>query len=63
MAVRILLLLLSIIICTNIVIIIVSLLFNENLYKKHGRVIINAFGGLILFVIAFMITAAVIGVI
>ncbi len=63
MAVRILLLLLSIIICVNLVIIIVSFLFNVNLYKKHGKIILNGFALLILIIVLGYVLASFAGLI
>ena len=61
MAIRVLLLLLSILICSNIIIILVSFIFGENLYKKHGKAIMNGFGLLILLVVVGYITASIVG--
>ncbi len=61
MAIRILLLLLSMIICTNIVIILVSFIFGENMYKKHGDAILKGFGLLILFIVLGYVIASVAG--
>lgn len=63
MAIRILLLLLSIVICVNLVIIIVSFLFNVNLYQKHGKAIMNGFLLLVLIVVAGYIIASIAGLI
>lgn len=59
MAVRVLLLLLSLTILANIIILAVSVIFNVNLYKKHGKAILNGFG---LFVLAIVITYTVLAV-
>ena len=61
MAIRILLLLLSIILCSNIILILVSVIFGENLYKKHTKAIINSFGILILLIVFGYITASFLG--
>lgn len=63
MAIRILLLLLSIVICVNLIIIIVSFLFNVNLYQKHGKAIMNGFLLLVLMVVAGYIIASIAGLI
>ncbi len=63
MAIRVLLLLLSIFICTNLVIIIVSFLFNVNLYKKHGKAIMNAFGILILLIVIVYVVVSIVGLV
>lgn len=62
MAVRVLLLLLSVIICTNLIIIIVSCLFGVNLYKKHQKFIINGFGILVLLILCGYILASFLGI-
>lgn len=59
MAVRVLLLLLSLTILANIIILAVSIIFNVNLYKKHGKAILNGFG---LFVLLIVVTYAVLAV-
>lgn len=61
MAVRILMLLLSIIIATNLVIMLVSFICGVNLYKKHGKVILNCFGIFILLIVIIYITLAILG--
>ena len=61
MAIRVLLLLLSIILGSNIIIILVSILFRENLYKKHARAITNGYGILILLIVFGYITASFLG--
>ncbi|MEE3348622.1 MAG: hypothetical protein VZR09_01145 [Candidatus Gastranaerophilaceae bacterium] len=61
MAIRVLMLLLSIFICTNIIIILVSFIFGENLYQKHGKAIMNGFGLLILLVVIGYVLASVFG--
>ena len=61
MAIRVLLLLLCIIICVNIIITLVSFIFGENLYKKHGKAIMNGFGLLILLVVLGYIIASILG--
>ncbi len=63
MAIRVLLLLLSIIISVNLIIIIVSFLFNVNLYKKHGKAIMNGFLFLVLVIVAGYIIASFAGLI
>ena len=50
MAIRILMILLSLFILTNIIITIVSLIFGVNLYQKHGKTIIKGYGIFILFI-------------
>jgi len=63
MAIRILLLLLSLTILINIIILLVSFLFNFNLYKKHGKIILNIFGVFFLTIVIVYAILAVIGLI
>lgn len=63
MALRILLLLLSLTILANIIILAVSFIFNVNLYKKHGKAILNGFGLFILLIVITYTVLAVIGLI
>jgi len=63
MAIRVLLLLLSIFICTNIILILVSLIFGENLYQTHGRAIRNGFIIVILAVVILYVVASLLGLI
>lgn len=61
MAIRVLLLLLSLVIIVNIIIIICSYIFNENLYQKHGKQILSGFGILILLIVIIYITLSILG--
>lgn len=61
MAIRVLLLLLSVIISVNLVIIIVSYLCNVNMYQKYGRAILNGFGVLILLVVVVYLILSILG--
>lgn len=63
MALRVLLLLLSLTILANIIILAVSFIFNVNLYKKHGKAILNGFGLFILLIVITYTVLAVIGLI
>ena len=63
MALRVLLLLLSLIILANIIILAVSFIFNVNLYKKHGKAILNGFGLLFLVVVLTFTVLAVLGLV
>lgn len=63
MAFRVLLLFLSLFILANIVILIISLIFNVNLYKKHGQQLIKGFVLFILFVVAVYVVFAIMGLI
>lgn len=63
MAVRILMLLLSIVIATNLIIMLVSFICGVNLYKKHGKAILNSFGIFILLIVIVYITLAILGLV
>lgn len=63
MALRILLMLLSMTIVVNLVIAGVSLIIRVNLYEKYGKQILNFFIGFGLFVIAAYVILAIIGLI
>lgn len=58
MPLRILFLLLAFVIFTNLIITLLSLIFNKNLYKTHGKLIANCYGvfALILIVLYFIIS-------
>ncbi len=63
MPLRILFLLLAFLIFTSLVIMLLSLIFNQNLYKTHGKLIANCYGIfiLILIVLYFVLSFAGIG--
>lgn len=63
MAVRVLMLLLALVIVANIIIILVSFICNVNLYKTHGKQILNGFGIFILLIVAIYITLAILGLV
>ena len=63
MAVRVLMLLLALVISVNIVILLVSFICNVNLYRTHGKAILNGFGIFILLIVAIYITLALLGLI
>ncbi len=63
MAIRVLFLLLSLVIITNIVIIVCSYLFNVNLYKKHGKAITSGFGILAILIVILYVVLAFLGLI
>ena len=60
MPLRILFLLLSFVIFTNLIILLMSLILNKNLYKTHGKLIVNCYGifTLILIVMYFILSFA-----
>ena len=63
MAIRVLFLLLSLVIITNIIIIVCSYIFNVNLYQKHGKAILTGFGVLALLIITVYVVLAVLGLV
>ncbi len=63
MAIRVLFLLLSLVIITNIIIIVCSFIFNVNLYEKHGKAILNGFGILAIFIVLVYVTLALLGLV
>lgn len=63
MAVRILMLLLSLVIASNIIIMLVSFICGVNLYKKHGKAILNGYGIFILLIVIIYIILAILGLV
>ncbi|MBS6603162.1 MAG: hypothetical protein KH301_05340 [Brachyspira sp.] len=63
MAIRVIFILLALVIITNIIIIVCSYLFNENLYEKSGKTILKGFGLLAIFIIAVYVILAFIGLV
>ena len=61
MVIKILLLLLSFLVVTNIVLVLISVIFNVNLYKKYGRIIVLFYGALILFLAAVYLIFSTLG--
>ena len=55
-------LLFSFILVSNLIIMVMSFLLNENIYKKYGIKILKCVGVFILMVIAFYTTLALIGI-
>lgn len=63
MAIRVIFILLALVIITNIIIIVCSYLFNENLYETSGKTILKGFGLLAMFIIAVYVILAFIGLV
>ena len=63
MAIRILMLLLSILIAANLIIMLISFICGVNLYEKHAKAIKNCFFGFILLVVVIYITLAILGLV
>ncbi len=61
MALRVLLFLLALFILSNIIITLISIICNVNLYKKYGSLILKVYGIFILFIVAVYIVFAIIG--
>lgn len=61
MALRVLLFLFALFILSNIVITLVSVICNVNLYKKHGSTILKGYGIFILFIVAVYVVFAILG--
>lgn len=51
MPLRILFLLLAFVIFTNLIIMLLSLIFKRNLYQTHGKLIVNCYGVLALIIV------------
>ena len=61
MVIRVLMLLLSFIIVTNLVLVLVGIIFKTNLYKKYSRAIIIFYSMFLLFVVAIYVVFAMLG--
>ena len=61
MVIRVLMLLFSFLIVTNLVLVLVGMLFKVNMYQKYGRVITMFYCGVLLFIVAIYIVFAMLG--
>ena len=61
MVLRVLMLLLSFLVVTNLVLVLVGILFRVNMYKKYGRAIAIFYSGVLLFIVAVYIVFAMLG--
>ena len=61
MVIKILLLILSFLVVTNIALVAISAIFNVNLYKKYGRIIVIFYGALFLFMGAVYLIYSMLG--
>ncbi len=61
MVLRVLMLLLSFLVVTNLVLVLVGILFRVNMYKKYGRAIAIFYCGVLLFIVAVYIVFAMLG--
>lgn len=63
MPLRITLLILAFLLFTNLLIVLASVIANKNLYKTHGKLILNAYGILAFVLIVVYFTLSFIGII
>ena len=61
MIIRVLMLLLSFLIVTNLIFILIGIIFKTNIYQKYGRAIIIFYSGFFLFIVAVYIVFAMLG--
>lgn len=62
MALRVLFLLLGFVIFTNLIILLLSLIFNKNLYATHGKIIANCYGVLAIIIIVLYVVLSIAGI-
>ncbi len=62
MPLRILFLLLAFVIFTNLIIMLLSFIFNKNLYKTHGKLIANSYGIFALIILALYVILSVLSI-
>jgi hypothetical protein len=62
MPLRVLFLLLSFVIVTNLVLMLLSAILNKNLYKTHGKLIANCYGIFILILIILYVSLSIAGI-
>jgi hypothetical protein len=62
MPLRVLFLLLSFVIFTNLVLMLLSVIFNKNLYKTHGKLIANCYGIFILVLVVLYVSLSIAGI-
>lgn len=63
MAIRILFFLLAFVIITNLIISLVGLIFNVNMYKVYGKQILMGYAGFALLIIITFIVMAILGLV
>ncbi len=61
MIIKILFLLVSFLVVTNLALVLISALFNINLYKKYGRIIVVFYGIVLLFIAAVYLVFSMLG--
>lgn len=62
MALRVLFLLLGFVVFTNLIIMLLSVIFNKNLYKTHGKVIANSYGILAIVIVVLYVVLSIAGI-
>jgi hypothetical protein len=62
MPLRVLFLLLSFVIFTNLVLMLLSAILNKNLYKTHGKLIANCYGIFILILVILYVSLSIAGI-
>ena len=62
MPIRILFLLVGFLIITNLIILLLNLIFNKNLYKTHGKLIANSYGICALIIVLLYVILSLAGI-
>lgn len=62
MPIRILFLIIGFLVITNLVILLLNLIFGKNLYKTHGKVIINGYGICALIIVVLYVVLSLVGI-
>ena len=62
MPIRILFLLIGFVVITNLIIMLLSLLFNKNLYKTHGKLIAKSYGFCALIIVILYVVLSLAGI-
>lgn len=62
MPIRILFLILAFVIITNLIIMLLGLIFNKNLYKTHGKAIANCYGVCALIIVILYVVLSLAGI-
>ncbi len=62
MPIRILFLILAFVIITNLIIMLLGLIFNKNLYQTHGKIIANSYGVCALIIVILYVVLSLAGI-
>lgn len=62
MPIRILFLLVGFLVITNLIILLLNLIFNKNLYKTHGKLIANSYGICALIIVLLYVILSLAGI-